>query len=76
MQETITLLEKELTSMTKARDGILEAYKIIKKNENVEDTHLKDLYTKFDNTVKSHQQSMVVIMDSINKANAAGSVGK
>lgn len=76
MQKTITLLEKKLSSLLKAKDGVLEAFKIIKESENTEDAHLKDLYNKFDSEFKSHQKSLAVLTEANNKANAAVSVGK
>ena len=57
MTKTIELLEKEIKLLTECRDGVGKAFNFLKR-DNIEDDHLRELYKKFDSTLKDYQNSI------------------
>jgi len=72
MKTTIEHLQEEVKILTEARDGIVKAIKLIKKETNTDDQHLKDLYISWDNKIKDYTMSIGVLQEADNKANVKG----
>ena len=70
--QTTEFLEKEIELLTEARDGILVAFNLIKRDTKKEDEHLRDLYNKFDGKIKSHNRTLGLIREEEAKVSVAG----
>ena len=72
MKTTIEHLQEEVKILTEARDGIVKAIKLIKKETNTDDQHLKDLYISWDNKIKDYTRSIGVLQEADNQTNVKG----
>lgn len=72
MKTTIEHLQEEVKILTEARDGIVKAIKLIKKETNTDDQYLKDLYLTWDNKIKDYTMSIGVLQEADNKRNVKG----
>lgn len=70
MKTAIDHLQEEVKILTEARDGIVKAIKLIKKETNTEDEHLKELYKTWDSKIKDYTMSIGVLQDADNKNSA------
>lgn len=71
MEQTKKLLEKEIKILTEARDGIGKAFNLLKRDEEIEDARLRELYNKWDSKIKDYNISLGVIGEDYSGSCAA-----